>query len=77
MISRVVLDRIEGDRAVLEFDGRSFELPLSLLPREVEEGDVLTLTLHRDEESTRDAKASIGARRARLSRDDDGGDFSL
>jgi hypothetical protein len=77
MITRLVLDRIEGDRAVLEFDGRAVELPLALLPSDVEEGDVLTMAVHRDEETTREAKAGLAARRARLSRDDDGGDFSL
>jgi hypothetical protein len=41
----IVVDRIEGDRAILEVDGDTIELPLSVLPPGAGEGTILTLVL--------------------------------
>lgn len=76
-MARVQLDRIEGDLAVLVYQGESFELPAALLPESAREGDTLELTLTADEDATRAAREAMARRRARLSRNDDGGDFSL
>lgn len=37
----IVLDRIEGNRAVLEMDGEIIEVPASILPPAINEGAVL------------------------------------
>lgn len=76
-MARVQLDRIEEDVAVIVYDGAPFELPAALLPPEAREGDTLVLTFTRDEQATRDAREAMAQRRARLTRNDDGGDFSL
>lgn len=39
----LVIDRIEGDFAVVEFDGQPFDLPVAALPPGVGEGDRLVL----------------------------------
>lgn len=76
-MATIRLDRIEGDRALLVHDGRPFELPVGLLPADAREGDVLELVLTRDAAACERARAATAGRRARLARDDDGGDFSL
>jgi hypothetical protein len=55
----IVVDRIEGERAVLEGGGERFELPASLLPPGTREGDVLTFTR---------LSPDLSAARARLDR---------
>lgn len=60
--AKVVVDRIEGDLAVLILyeDGRvKFNLPKSLLPEGAREGDHLVLTLALDEESREAEKKKI------------------
>lgn len=71
------IDRIEDEVAVLVLDGRPFEVPRSLLPPDAREGDTLRWSLTVDREATEAARQRVMERRARLSRDDDGGDFSL
>lgn len=41
----IVVDRIEGEQAVLEVGGRLVDVPLSELPPGVKEGDRLTFQL--------------------------------
>jgi len=43
----IVVDRIEGERAVLSFGGELIDVPLAALPKELREGDVLAVS--RDE----------------------------
>ena len=73
----VRIDRFEDDVAVLVHAGRSFNFPRSLLPTTAREGDTLRLELSVDEAATAEARAATAAKRAKLSKDDDGGDFSL
>ena len=73
----VTIDRIEEGVAVLVYRGAPFELPVELLPEGAREGDALELSLVKDEAATRAARAAITEKRERLSKDDDGGDFSL
>lgn len=40
----IAVDRIEGQMAILDVLGETFEIPVSLLPPNTNEGDVLTLT---------------------------------
>jgi len=42
---RIVVDRIEGDVAVLEVGGRTVDVPASLLPEGAREGSELQLTM--------------------------------
>ena len=39
----IVVDRIEGSRAVLELDGERVDVPVSILPPDTREGDILSL----------------------------------
>lgn len=65
MTSRsLTLDRIEGDRAVLELGGETVNIPAALLPDGAREGARLLLTL--DPAGTADALAEAEARLARL-----------
>lgn len=47
---RVVIDRFEGEFAVVELDEGSFaDMPRSLLPN-AKEGDTVTIEVHHDDE---------------------------
>ena len=53
----VIVDRIEGDYAVVEIDkGNISKLPLELVPS-VKEGDIVTITINKDK--TKERKKSI------------------
>jgi len=41
----LVIDRIEGDWAVVEYGSLVFNLPRQLLPKQVKEGDVINLQI--------------------------------
>lgn len=59
---KATVDRIEDGIAVLidrEDDARHISIPASLLPPDCREGDILTLTLERDDESTTLTKARV------------------
>lgn len=53
-ILRATVDRFEGDKAVLVLDGTGDKLILSrsALPEDVKEGDVLSISIKIDREST-------------------------
>lgn len=70
---RFVVDRIEGDIAVLETDGTTIDVPVAALPAGVEEG----WALHWDGDTYTQVEAVAGRGMADLMGDDDGGDFSL
>lgn len=53
----IVVDRIEGDVAVLEIDGKRIDVPLSALPPGTKEGDELVLSLQKV--SASDAKERL------------------
>lgn len=46
--ARIVVDRIEGDVAVLEVDGQRVDWPADALPEGAREGSVLGLTVRED-----------------------------
>ena len=61
----MILDRIEGETAVLELkDGSYVKLPAVLLPADAKEGDVLRLTV--DSEATQARKQGIKEKMHRL-----------
>ena len=62
-LARVVIDRFEGDLAVLvlyEDDRVKFTMPLRLLPEGAREGDHLLLTFAQDNASREYEKKRIG-----------------
>jgi DUF3006 family protein len=86
---RFIIDRYEGDLAVVEVDGRGFvDLPRWLLPAGARADDVLavtleagperaTITIARDAEATTRARDAARAAVERLKRRDPGGDVVL
>jgi hypothetical protein len=61
--TKVVIDRIEGDLAVLvgyDDDRLKFNLPLGFLPEGVKEGDHLLMNFTEDEASRQNDKKRIG-----------------
>jgi hypothetical protein len=66
---KAIIDRIEGNLAVLiqqDDEAVRFKLPVSLLPSDCREGDVLTIGIERDPEGTKDAKKRLSGRIERL-----------
>lgn len=60
--SKVVIDRIEGDLAVIvlfDDDSVKFNFPVSHLPEGVKEGDHLQMTFSVDKESRQSAKQKV------------------
>ena len=76
-VRTLVVDRIEGDVAVLTDGTYIVDLPLAWLPDDVAEGWHLRVELTRDPIAEAAARDETAARIRHLSRDDDGGDFSL
>ena len=77
-ISALVVDRIEGDLAVVQSaDGASYTISVGLLPDGAREGSWLRMQLELDPEGTRAASERVAALRAELIEEDDGGDFAL
>ena len=54
-----IIDRFEGDMAVIDYPNGTFDLPRSLLPPEAQEGDVLRFTIAVDEEETVEQETKI------------------
>ena len=54
-----IIDRFEGDRAVIEYQDGTFDLPRSLLSPEAQEGDVLRIVITVDEEETAEQETKI------------------
>lgn len=66
---KATLDRIEGEMAVLlvrDDESIRLDMPLALLPGGCREGDILDITITRDEKATEDARARISNLQKRL-----------
>ena len=48
----IIIDRFENDIAVVEYQGRTYDIPKNWLPVTVKEGDVVTLIAAVDEQET-------------------------
>lgn len=60
--SKVIIDRIEGDMAVLvlyDDDGVKFNIPVGLLPDGAKDGDHLEMSFAKDKASTDSEKKRI------------------
>jgi hypothetical protein len=71
--TRAFVDAVEAGVARLLVGEQAFTLPLALLPAGLREGDWVDITLARAPAPPDDTEA----RRARLSKDDPGGDIDL
>jgi hypothetical protein len=66
---KATIDRIEGTIAVLipqDDEAMRFNLPVSLLPSDCREGDILTIVIERDPAGTAEAKKRLSGRIERL-----------
>lgn len=66
---RVILDRIEGKWAIIEHQGTLFQLPVSLLPKGVREGDSLSLQVKLDRKAAAVNKRRIQSLADKLFKD--------
>jgi hypothetical protein len=71
------IDRIEGDWVVIVDEGREVNVPRAWFPDDAAEGTAWRMNLVRDLEAEAALRAAVAGRLERLTRDDDGGDFSL
>lgn len=67
----IVLDRIEGTRAILEIAGELVEIPVSALPAEAREGARLQLALLPAGDVLREAEERLARLRAAGPKEDD------
>ena len=60
----IVVDRIEGQRAVVEFDGEMIEIPVTALPEGAGEGAILALVRREAPDVLAEAEARLARLRA-------------
>jgi hypothetical protein len=51
--TKAIVDRFEGDSAVLIIESQSLNIPKNLITENVKEGDVVYITVTNDEEETK------------------------
>jgi len=54
-----IIDRFEGNWAVIEYERQTFNLPRTLLPPEALEGDVVTISISVDVKATANVKGDV------------------
>ena len=81
MSTRLSLDRFEGKgkqiAVLVTDDGEALNLPRSILPAGTKPGDVLTLTLERDDVASKQVSQETREVQDRLADRDPGGDIKL
>ena len=60
----LIVDRFEGEWAIIEEDERLLQIPRSWLPADCQEGDILRIEV--DQEATQERKARLEARMKNL-----------
>ncbi|MRX71626.1 DUF3006 family protein [Bacillus lacus] len=65
-----IVDRLEGDYAVIEFGRETFPFPKEKLPPEMKEGDVLDIAITINAAATQERKQHIEALTNSLFRDE-------
>lgn len=58
----IVIDRFEGEYAILEYEGNTFNFPKNLLPSEAKEGDILKIIATINQEMTSNRKENLQER---------------
>jgi len=61
-----VVDRIENEIAVIEWEKGMIQLPLTLLPEGIMEGDLLKIDIIIDKESTKGCRETVEEKANRL-----------
>jgi hypothetical protein len=56
----LVIDRFEGEYALIEYKRRIFHIPKALVPKGARPGDLVNIQVTVDEEATAQRKKSIG-----------------
>lgn len=59
MIAILIIDRIEGNWAVIEFEGETFNIPINLLPQNAKEGDVINIIISVDSKATSERRYNM------------------
>lgn len=55
----LVIDRFEGEYALIEYKKRIFHIPKSLMPKGAKEGDIIKIEITVDREAGKKDKESI------------------
>jgi hypothetical protein len=75
----LTIDRFEGDRkqvaVLLTDDGDQINFPKKLLPKGAKPGDILSISIERDAEATRQVAEQTRAVQDELKKTDPGGDI--
>jgi hypothetical protein len=78
---RLTIDRFEGEKkqvaVLLADDGTAINFPKKLLPKGVKGGDILWLTIERDQAATEEVARQTRAVQDELKKTDPGGDIRL
>lgn len=59
MIAILIIDRIEDNWTVIEFEGETFNIPINLLPQNAKEGDVINIIISVDSKATSERRNNI------------------
>lgn len=59
MVTIFIIDRFEGNWAVIEFEDVTFNIPRSLIPKSAKEGDVIKISVSVDKNATFTRKSKI------------------
>ncbi|KJS23236.1 MAG: hypothetical protein VR72_02260 [Clostridiaceae bacterium BRH_c20a] len=54
-----IIDRFEGDWAVIEYNGKTFNIPQEILPSTAKEGDAINVSFTMDKEATKERKKKV------------------
>lgn len=55
----LIIDRFEGNMAVIEYENSTFNVPRSLLPENAREGDVLDIDIKVNKEETEQRRRKV------------------
>jgi hypothetical protein len=59
VIAILIIDRIEDNWTVIEFEGETFNIPINLLPQNAKEGDVINIIISVDSKATSERRNNI------------------
>ncbi len=59
MIAILIIDRIEGNWAVIEYEGITFNIPKNLLTQNAKEGDVINIIISVDSKATSERRYNM------------------
>lgn len=65
----LVIDRFEGEYAIIEMNRRLFHVPKSLFPKGAKEGDVINIQIIVDKDETMKRKQAIGKMAGKYQKD--------